>query len=130
MQERNISKIIRLRTQPSLSIPDCITSVIFCQVEDLSTSDISSYFEPAFSTMSDAIYEGKRVLVHCHAGKSRSPAVVIAFLIQFYHISLKVAYRHVERVRNGFFLLNNLNLYIYLYVYISYIFYFLFLVLL
>ena len=76
--------------------------MVFCQVEDLSTSNITLCFEPAFTTLREAVRANKHILVHCHAGKSRSPAVVIAFLIHFYHTSLKTAYRHVEKARNGF----------------------------
>ncbi|KAK2964978.1 hypothetical protein BLNAU_279 [Blattamonas nauphoetae] len=101
LQSRGITRIVRLRTQTSLSIPESIQCTLFCQIEDLSVSDISSCFPVCFTAINEAIQNNERILVHCHAGKSRSPAVVIAFLLQHYHIPLKYAYRHVEKCRHG-----------------------------
>ncbi|KAH7829986.1 putative atypical dual specificity phosphatase [Monocercomonoides exilis] len=101
LKMNGIDTIVRLRTQPSLSMPDCVKTVVFCQVEDLSVSNIIAVLEPAFTALKATVERNGRCLVHCHAGKSRSPAVVIAFLMKTYHVSLSVAYRHVERARNG-----------------------------
>ncbi|KAK2959250.1 putative Dual specificity phosphatase, catalytic domain containing protein [Blattamonas nauphoetae] len=97
----NIRRIVRLRSQPYLAVPRCVNTVTFCQIEDLSIYDITACFEQCFTAIIEAIQSDQRILVHCHAGKSRSPAVVIAFLMTYQRLSLHDAYRHVEKCRNG-----------------------------
>jgi protein-tyrosine phosphatase len=75
--------------------------VTFVQVEDLSVSNVTACFGPCFGAIRDALEAEQKVMVHCHAGKSRSPAIVIAFLMQHFHVSLQLSYRHVEKARNG-----------------------------
>lgn len=50
--------------------------------EDLYTYDISQHFEEAISFIEDQTRLGRNVLVHCHAGVSRSAAILAAFLIR------------------------------------------------
>jgi protein-tyrosine phosphatase len=44
--------------------------------------------------------KNERVFVHCIIGKSRSAAVVIAYLMQHHKMSLKAAYEHVKQQRS------------------------------
>lgn len=48
------------------------------------------WFKPTFELLRQAV-AGKKTLVHCHHGASRSPAVVVAFLIHDYHVSAEQA---------------------------------------
>ncbi|KAA6399869.1 MAG: hypothetical protein EZS28_004610 [Streblomastix strix] len=102
LQKYGIKRILRLR---SLSSPklgsEFVPVVSFIQVEDLSSSNITSCLGPSFAAIQEALDAGQRILIHCHAGKSRSPAIVIAFLMRHHHVPLSVAYRHVERERHG-----------------------------
>jgi len=43
--------------------------------------------------------ENRAVLIHCAAGRSRSPAVVIAYLVRYEDMTLHDAYLHVKRNR-------------------------------
>jgi hypothetical protein len=56
------------------------TKVILAQ--DLYTYDISKHFEEAFQFIDENIKLGRNVLVHCHAGVSRSAALLAAYLIK------------------------------------------------
>lgn len=47
------------------------------------------------------VTEGKRALVHCSGGVSRSPSVVIAYLIMHYNQTYEEAFNLVKRVRPG-----------------------------
>ncbi|CAF2675195.1 unnamed protein product [Rotaria sp. Silwood2] len=42
-----------------------------------------------------------RILIHCEAGISRSPSIVIAYLMRYYNQSLKAAYDCVKRCKNN-----------------------------
>jgi len=42
------------------------------------------------------ICEGQDVVVHCHAGQQRSPAVVAAYLVRHHGFTLEDAVRHVR----------------------------------
>lgn len=113
---------MRLRTDPSLARPSCIKSVTLVKIEDIPTSDLRDCMEPCFVALLNAMEKKERVLVHCHAGKSRSPAIVIAFLMWRYGITLRNAYVHVEKARNGFvfysFYVTNITInYIFIYLY-------------
>lgn len=46
---------------------------------------VKEWFAHAFALL-DAAVCGKKTLVHCHAGVSRSPALVAAYLINRYHV--------------------------------------------
>jgi protein-tyrosine phosphatase len=68
-------------------------------VEDSETQDISQYFLQAIQTIEKAKQEGKQVLVHCAAGVSRSPTLVIAYLMWSRKMSRKEAYEYVSDKR-------------------------------
>lgn len=101
LQALQIERLLRLRTEPSIVRPSCIKSVTLVKIEDIPTSDLRDCMEPCFVALLNAMEKKERVLVHCHAGKSRSPAIVIAFLMWRYGITLRNAYVHVEKARNG-----------------------------
>ncbi|UYV78793.1 DUSP10 [Cordylochernes scorpioides] len=45
------------------------------------------------------LVDGGRVLVHCHAGMSRSPTIAIAYLMHHFHWNLLEAYNFVKQLR-------------------------------
>jgi predicted protein tyrosine phosphatase len=58
------------------------------------------HFETAFEFINDAEKSGGRVLIHCVVGKSRSPAIVIAYLMKCKGMTLKEAYDLVTKARS------------------------------
>ena len=50
-------------------------------MEDDETFDISKHMETAFGFIDEARHNGAGILVHCVAGVSRSPTIVIAYLM-------------------------------------------------
>ena len=50
-------------------------------VEDAETYDIAEHMETAFGFIEEARRKGAGVLVHCVAGISRSPTIVMAYLM-------------------------------------------------
>eukprot|EP00906_Rhabdomonas_costata_P013026 RCo018727 len=81
-------------------------------LEDNRTEYISLFDPPGISAIADFIHakrmQGKVVLVHCDAGITRSPAVVIAYLMKYgldlQHpttMSYRDAYSYVRRLRES-----------------------------
>lgn len=52
-------------------------------VEDSDGEDIHQYFSAATAAMHAVIAGGKAVLVHCIAGRSRSPTIVAAYVMRY-----------------------------------------------
>jgi len=68
-------------------------------VQDTWHQNITEYFDDAFRFIAEAHANGSAVLVHCRAGISRSPTVVLAYLMQREGMSLNDAYTVLKRVR-------------------------------
>lgn len=68
------------------------------KIEDTQTYNIRYNFEEAFQFINEAKGYGK-VLVHCDQGISRSPTIVIAYLMYQYRSSLSSAYQRVQSYR-------------------------------
>lgn len=67
--------------------------------EDSHTAPLHEHFDAATDFIHAQIQEGKRVLVHCQAGISRSATICIAYLIRFHHLSWTAAYMVVKDAR-------------------------------
>jgi len=61
-------------------------------VEDGRDEPIINYFPNVVEFISKKISENKKVLVHCQEGQSRSPTVIIAWMMSHYKMDLKTAY--------------------------------------
>ncbi|KAL3321151.1 hypothetical protein Ciccas_000184 [Cichlidogyrus casuarinus] len=68
-------------------------------VSDNAEADLKPYFGEAIRFIDEARKAGKNVLVHCKAGISRSPAVVMAYLMMRSSLNLKMVYRLVKSRR-------------------------------
>ena len=66
---------------------------------DIPTEDISQYFEQTYNFI-DMVRKKTNVLVHCHAGISRSSTIVIAYLLKKYSYSLDNVIAMVKRRRS------------------------------
>jgi len=68
-------------------------------IHDKPTADLKSHLETACQYIASALISGGNVLVHCQQGISRSPAIVIAYLIHNLGMSYDQAYALVKRHR-------------------------------
>lgn len=69
-------------------------------VNDNSGSAINSHFTVSHEFIEAARKENKKVVVHCEVGMSRSPTIVISYLMHHHGMSLREAYRHVKLRRS------------------------------
>lgn len=69
------------------------------EMEDTETQSLESITQVTTPFLSQARYDGKRVLVHCSAGISRSVAVVLAYLLSSFDMTLEEAYMYVQKRR-------------------------------
>lgn len=60
---------------------------------------ITSHITEAYEIIAKALREHKRILVHCAAGISRSPSLVIGYFMRARNWSYDQAYEHVKRAR-------------------------------
>ncbi|CAF0787480.1 unnamed protein product [Didymodactylos carnosus] len=68
--------------------------------DDSNKQNLIDYFDKVYNFILDAIENNKKVLVHCQAGISRSPAIVIGFLMKYSNMSMNDAYDLVKRKRS------------------------------
>ena len=83
--------------------------VVAIRVPDEPSADLASHLAVAADIIHEEMSRGGRVLVHCVAGVSRSPALVLAYLVRHGGMALREAFLHVRAVRpsarpnSGFF---------------------------
>ncbi|CAF1283134.1 unnamed protein product [Didymodactylos carnosus] len=68
-------------------------------LRDDEQENILKVLEKAFAFIDEAKSNKCRVLVHCSHGQSRSPTIVIAYLMRTYNISLEQCLSHVVKAR-------------------------------
>ena len=66
-------------------------------LDDLPNSKIYSYLDPTSLFIENALNNKGRVLVHCALGMSRSPSIVIAYLIKYKKMTFYEALNLVQK---------------------------------
>jgi len=67
---------------------------------DNGCQNLKQYFEDAIIFIESARCSGDKVLVHCQAGVSRSPTIVLAYLMARYNWSMMTAFCYVKSRRH------------------------------
>lgn len=83
----NIKHILSLREQNVKDeiLKNQIHSINYrIWIEDDEDQDISQYFDWSFSIIDNILKTNQSILIHCHAGISRSASIVIAYIIRSY----------------------------------------------
>jgi protein-tyrosine phosphatase len=68
-------------------------------IDDDPKENIHQYFYKVHTIISNAVLNRKNVIVHCAAGMSRSPTLVLAYLMIENNWSFEEAYQHIKRKR-------------------------------
>ncbi|KAK5815924.1 protein-tyrosine phosphatase-like protein [Linnemannia elongata] len=98
MQELGITHIIQVTDIPTPRFPgEFIYKVI--PVPDMDETNLIKHFTDTYTFIHDALESGRKVLVHCQAGASRSVTVVCAYLMKEKKMSAVDALKHVQALR-------------------------------
>lgn len=93
MEENDITGILSVFNGEPPKFQNINIKLIY--VADVVQQDIKQYFEEAF----EFINSNKNVLVHCHAGRSRSAAFVIGYIMETTGADYEQAYELVNSRR-------------------------------
>ncbi|XP_029409928.1 dual specificity protein phosphatase 12 isoform X2 [Nannospalax galili] len=72
---------------------------LFVPAQDKPETDLLSHLDHCVAFIGQARAEGRAVLVHCHAGVSRSVAVVTAFLMKTDQLTFEKAYENLQTIK-------------------------------
>lgn len=67
---------------------------------DSAQQNLKQYFEEAIEYIDDARQNGASVLIHCHAGVSRSATITIAYILKHTKMGMSDAYKFVKGKRS------------------------------
>lgn len=95
LQNHNISAIICVADHVIINNNNPNITIYHYDLADDSDCNISCYFDEIFKV----IEKHDNVLVHCVAGISRSPTIIIAYLMKYFRLSLKDAFIEVLNKR-------------------------------
>ena len=70
-----------------------------CPVLDSAVTNIYSIFEACFAFIDKIRFSGRRLLVHCHAGVSRSTTICVAYLMRTEGLKYEQAMKWVTKCR-------------------------------
>ena len=71
------------------------------ELPDKRSEDITQYFEDTATYIHDVVSQGKEVLVHCRAGKSRSVAIVMSYLMKYQNLTVDEALGLIRKTREN-----------------------------
>lgn len=102
LRQNHISRILNVTSSVPNEFKD-IDGFEYKQiaVEDSHEVDMIKHLPEAFRFIEEAKDRGERVLVHCHAGMSRSVTVIIAYLMKYYHHTLESAFDFVKQRKHN-----------------------------
>ncbi|CAF2336903.1 unnamed protein product [Rotaria sp. Silwood2] len=69
-------------------------------INDCLNAQLLPYFDKTYTYIEKLRLNNGRVLIHCLAGISRSPAVAIAYVMRHLHLSVDDAYQYVKQRRS------------------------------
>ena len=76
------------------------------EVEDTKRSNLANHFDESGTFIRNCLENGRPIFVHCREGLSRSPTIIIAFLMQHMEMTLQTALSAVED-KNGMIRIND-----------------------
>ncbi len=102
LRQKNVTRILNVTS----TIPNHFESLdgfLYKQiaVEDKLDVDMMQHLPGAFQFIENARLSGEKVLVHCHAGMSRSVTIILAYLMKYYNHTLESAHEFVKQRKSN-----------------------------
>ena len=100
LQQHRIGNIINVAREFP---PSSFAEIIYHEelIDDESTYKLLPHFETSWEKLEKVREKKESILVHCAVGKSRSPAIIIAYLMKYKNLTLKQAYNLVKTARES-----------------------------
>ncbi|PVD30608.1 hypothetical protein C0Q70_09881 [Pomacea canaliculata] len=98
LQRLGVTALLNVSTSCANHFPS-LFQYLTIPVNDSASEDLATWFSTANDFIDSIKQNGGKVLVHCHAGRSRSATVCLAYLMRTCHLSLDAAYEHVRTRR-------------------------------
>lgn len=95
LKKYKIQHILSLGFEPDIKFSGI--SYYFVEILDLPEFNLTSYFDKCFNIINNC--RDDNILVHCNAGVSRSPTIIIAYLIKYVHMNFDEAFDRVKKAR-------------------------------
>lgn len=76
-----------------------VVSTKLISASDLLTYDLTQHFEEAYQFIDENLRAKRNVLVNCHAGVSRSAAIVISYIMKKLGLNFEAAFEIVKSRR-------------------------------
>ncbi|KAF8993128.1 protein-tyrosine phosphatase-like protein [Cyathus striatus] len=93
LKAHNITHLVQVLDVPWLPISEKDGFNCYrIEIHDATNVDLKPHLEAVCAHIDRALRGGRNVLVHCQQGVSRSPAIVIAYLIRNHGMSFESAY--------------------------------------
>jgi hypothetical protein len=100
LRKHGIKFVLNVTAKPPIYSPE--PDIVYKQLEaaDNGIQNLRQFFEEAFAFIDRARLAKSGVLIHCHAGVSRSPTIAVAYLMKYYPMAMSEAYKFVKTRRS------------------------------
>ncbi|KAL6073959.1 hypothetical protein STEG23_020451, partial [Scotinomys teguina] len=101
LMESGITAVLTVDTEPGFQAGAGFEGLrsLFVPALDKPETDLLSHLDRCVAFIGQSRVEGRAVLVHCHAGVSRSVAVVTAFIMKTDQLTFEKAYENLQTVK-------------------------------
>ena len=98
LRQSNVTHILNVTSSIPNQFED-LEGFVYKQiaVEDKLDVDMMQHLSGAFQFIEEARERGHKVLVHCHAGMSRSVTIILAYLMKYYNHTLESSLEYVKQ---------------------------------
>lgn len=98
LKKYNIQTVLSIMSNPP-ELDESKYKHMKIKILDSPRVNISDYFETTHEFINDSLKEKKNILVHCHAGISRSATIVISYIMNIQLITADIAFKIVKNKR-------------------------------
>lgn len=108
LERHNITGMVTIRTSYAIlspiynridQLPEDTIQKLYIHMDDLPSSNLLEHLEPITKFFNQCLGEGRNVLIHCTAGRSRSVSFLIAYIMIIYKMSFEDAFQLVQNFR-------------------------------